>query len=46
MHNDRIPTGRFGTVEEVGGLAMYLLSEEANQIIGQTVIMDGAYDIK
>lgn len=46
MHHDRIPTGRFGTVEEVGGLAMYLLSEEANQIIGQTVIMDGAYDIK
>ncbi len=46
MHHDRIPTGRFGTVGEVGGLAMYLLSEEANQIIGQTVIMDGAYDIK
>lgn len=46
MHHDRIPTGRFGTVEEIGGLAMYLLSEEANQLIGQTVIMDGAYDIK
>lgn len=46
MHHDRIPTGRFGTVEEVGGLAIYLLSEEANQIVGQTVIMDGAYDIK
>jgi len=46
MAHDRIPTGRFGTVEEVGGLAMYLLSEEANQIVGETVIMDGAYDIK
>lgn len=46
MQHDRIPTGRFCTVEEVGGLAMYLLSKEANQIIGQTVIMDGAYDIK
>ena len=46
MEHKRIPTGRFGTVEEVAGLAMYLLSEEANQIIGQTVIMDGAYDIK
>ncbi|MBP5545137.1 MAG: SDR family oxidoreductase [Kiritimatiellae bacterium] len=46
MRHDRIPTGRFGTVEEVAGLAIYLLSEEASQIIGQTVIMDGAYDIK
>lgn len=46
MHHDRIPTGRFGTVEEVGSLAMYLLSEEANQLIGQTIILDGAYDIK
>lgn len=46
MHHDRIPTGRFGTVGEIAGLAMYLLSEEANQIVGETVIMDGAYDIK
>ena len=46
MEHDRIPTGRFGTCEEVAQLAMYLLSEEANQIIGHTVIMDGAYDIK
>ena len=46
MEHPRIPTGRFGTAEEVAGLAMYLLSEEADQIIGQTVIMDGAYDIK
>jgi len=46
MEHKRIPTGRFGTVAEVANLAMYLLSEEANQIIGHTVIMDGAYDIK
>ncbi len=46
MEHPRIPSGRFCTVEEVGGLAMYLLSEEACQIIGQTVILDGAYDIK
>ena len=46
MEHSRIPTGRFGTVEEVAQLAMYLLSEEANQIVGHTVIMDGAYDIK
>lgn len=46
MENKRIPTGRFLTAGEVGAMAMYLLSEEANQIIGHTVMMDGAYDIK
>jgi len=46
MEHPRIPTGRFLTVGEVGTMAMYLLSEEANQIIGQTIMIDGAYDIK
>lgn len=46
MEHSRIPTGRFGTCDEVANLAMYLLSEEANQIVGHTIIMDGAYDIK
>lgn len=46
LEHERIPTGRFLTVEEVGAMAMYLLSEEANQVIGQTFMIDGAYDIK
>ncbi len=46
LRNDRIPSGRFGTADEVASLAMYLLSEEASQIIGHSVICDGAYDIK
>jgi NAD(P)-dependent dehydrogenase (short-subunit alcohol dehydrogenase family) len=46
LEHTRIPTGRFLTVEEVGAMAMYLLSEEANQVIGQTFFIDGAYDIK
>jgi enoyl-[acyl-carrier-protein] reductase (NADH) len=46
MEHSRIPTGRFLTVEEVGAMAMYLLSEDANQVIGQTFMIDGAYDIK
>ena len=46
VEHSRIPTGRFLTVEEVGAMAMYLLSEEANQVIGQTFMIDGAYDIK
>ncbi len=46
LSNARIPTGRFGTAEEVASLAMYLLSTEACQIIGHSVVCDGAYDIK
>lgn len=46
LEHKRIPTGRFCTVEEVASLAMYLLSEEANQIIGNTIMIDGACDIK
>lgn len=46
MAHSRIPTGRFGTAEECAKLALYLLDENADQIIGHTVIIDGAYDIK
>lgn len=46
LEHPRIPTGRFATAEEIGRLAMFLLSEEADQIVGHTVVCDGAYDIK
>ena len=46
LNHDRIPTGRFVLAEEVAKLAMYLLSEDAVQIIGHSVVCDGAYDIK
>ncbi len=46
MEHDRIPFGRFATIEEVAKLAMYLLSKEAEMVCGETVILDGAYAIR
>ena len=36
-----IPLGRFGSPEDVAGLCLFLASEEANYITGQTIIVDG-----
>jgi NAD(P)-dependent dehydrogenase (short-subunit alcohol dehydrogenase family) len=41
--NSRIPLGRWGRVEEVGQLALYLCSEEAGFITGTDVIIDGGW---
>jgi 3-oxoacyl-[acyl-carrier protein] reductase len=46
LKHDRIPFGRYATVEEVASLAMYLLSDEARMICGETVILDGGYAIR
>ena len=46
MKHDRIPYGRFATIDEVAALAMYLLDEKAKMICGETVIIDGAYSIR
>lgn len=46
MKHDRIPFGRFATIEEIAKLAMYLLSEEAKMVCGETVVLDGAYSIR
>lgn len=46
MKHDRIPYGRFATVDEIADLAMYLLSDNAKMICGETVILDGGYSIK
>lgn len=39
----RIPIGRWGKVEEVGQLAVYLCSEEAGFITGTDLLMDGGW---
>jgi glucose 1-dehydrogenase len=36
-----IPLGRWGTPEEVAGLAVYLASDEAAYVTGSTFVMDG-----
>lgn len=37
------PTGRPGTVEDVAGAALFLVSKEARQITGQTLVIDGGW---
>lgn len=39
----RIPMGRLGTVREVVGAAVYLASDAANYVTGQTLCPDGGY---
>lgn len=46
MKYDRIPYGRFATIDEIADLAMYLLSGNAKMICGETVIFDGGYSIR
>ena len=46
MEHNRIPFGRFATTEEIAKLAMYLLSEDAQMVCGETVVLDGGYAIR
>ena len=39
----KIPLGRWGQVDEVGKLALYLCSEDAGFITGTDVLMDGGW---
>ena len=39
----RIPTGRWGKVEEIGALAVYLCSEETGFITGTDIVIDGGW---
>jgi len=39
----RIPLGRWGKVEEVGQLAVYLCSEDASFITGADILIDGGW---
>jgi NAD(P)-dependent dehydrogenase (short-subunit alcohol dehydrogenase family) len=39
----RIPAGRFGRVEEIGELALFLCSEQAGFITGAEILIDGGW---
>lgn len=39
----RVPLGRWGRLEEVGRLAVYLCSEEAGYITGADILIDGGW---
>lgn len=41
-----IPVSRIGLPEEVAELAVFLMSDAANYIVGQTIICDGGYSLK
>jgi enoyl-[acyl-carrier protein] reductase III len=41
----RTPTGRFVTPEEIAQLVVFLCSDAARSIVGQTIIVDGGYEI-
>jgi NAD(P)-dependent dehydrogenase (short-subunit alcohol dehydrogenase family) len=41
----RIPLGRFGEPEDIVGAAIYLLSDTAALVTGQTIVVDGGYTI-
>jgi len=41
-----IPLGRWGKVEEVGALALYLCSEEAGFVTGTDILIDGGWTAK
>ena len=40
-----VPLGRFGEPEEVAGLIVYLASDAASYVTGQTLIVDGGFAI-
>lgn len=37
----KIPLGRFGTVEEMAGVALFLASPLSGYVVGQTIVVDG-----
>jgi NAD(P)-dependent dehydrogenase (short-subunit alcohol dehydrogenase family) len=41
----RTPFGRWGLPEDIAGPAMFLASDQAAFITGQTIIVDGGYSI-
>ena len=41
----RVPLGRWGTAEEIAKLAMFLVSDAAAYVAGDTLIADGGYVI-
>ncbi|MCB1069065.1 MAG: SDR family oxidoreductase [Kiritimatiellae bacterium] len=41
-----VPVGRIGLPEEIAELAVFLMSDAANYIVGQTIVCDGGYSLK
>jgi enoyl-[acyl-carrier protein] reductase III len=41
----RTPAGRFVTPQEVAKLVAWLCTDDAGMIVGQTIVMDGGYEL-
>ena len=39
----RIPMGRWGEPEELGGAVLYLVSDASSYVTGQTFVVDGGW---
>lgn len=46
IYTERIPAGRYALPEEMAELAVFLMSDATNFIVGQTIVCDGGYTIK
>lgn len=44
--NTRIPKGRWGTSEDLQGIAVFLASDAADYITGVSILVDGGYTVK
>ena len=40
-----VPLGRIGKPEDIAGVAMFLASEQAGYLTGQTIIVDGGLTV-
>jgi len=40
---DHVPMGRFGTPRDIGGAAVFLASDAAAYITGQSLVVDGGW---
>jgi len=40
-----VPIGRFGTVEEVAGVVMFLVSKDSAYVLGHSLVIDGGYTV-
>jgi NAD(P)-dependent dehydrogenase (short-subunit alcohol dehydrogenase family) len=46
LHSKNYPLGRFGTVEDVSALIVYLMSSESSWMTGSLIPLDGGFSLK